>query len=293
MFPELALNFYNEMSSPSYLRVNGNNVVMNLIVRFDDDAQEKVGDVLKTENLYQKELEENKNIIKRLGKSCTLKDLAIDGITTRWSGVYKGSEYDFYKGMKVKFCVKITEDKKKYGRYIEVNLKSGVCGVSHMDGVNWKSNCNRKITMYNSYCSKHKNKKSGKCKGYESSLYSFVYYEGVVAHEFGHVMGLRDMYAEASCNHRYEPEKNAEIEYEEGGFGVPSGKGIMLQDGSAVSNDIEMILYTFKENQGQYYVPYGRLQKFSKAIKSNPAYKKDQKTYRWNSKTFKMVEVKD
>ena len=51
MFSELALNFYNEMSSPSYLRVNGNNVVMNLIVRFDDDAQEKAGDVLKTENL--------------------------------------------------------------------------------------------------------------------------------------------------------------------------------------------------------------------------------------------------
>ena len=59
---------------------------MNLIVRFGDDAQVKADDVLKTENLYQKELEENKNIIKRLGKSCTLKDLAIDGITSRWSG---------------------------------------------------------------------------------------------------------------------------------------------------------------------------------------------------------------
>lgn len=292
MFPELALNLNNEMISPSYLRIDRNNVVMNLKVRFKGDTEVKAGEVLKIKNLLDKEQEENNNIIKRLGKNCTLKDLVIDGITSRWNGSYEGSKYDFYKGMKVKFSVKITVDKKKYGRYIELHLKSGECGVSHMDGVYWKSNCNRKVTIYNSYCSKHKNKKSGKCKGYESSLYSFVYYEGVVAHEFGHVMGLKDMYAKASCNHGYEPEKNTELNYEKGGFGVPRGKGIMRQNGSAVSNDIEMILYAFKENQGQYYVPYGLLQKISKAINSKPTYKKDQKTYRWDSKACKMVEVK-
>lgn len=296
MFPELALNFYNEMSSPSYLRVNGNNVVMNLIVRFDDDAQEKAGDVLKTENLTLKQQEENENIIKRQGKNCTLKDLAIDGITSRWSGVYKGSKYDFYKGMKVNFSVKVTEDKKKYGRYIKVHLKSGVCGRSHMDGVNWKSDCNREVTMYTSICTnkKHKNKKSGKCVTYRQKLRPFVYYEGVIAHEFGHVMGLKDMYYEASCNHGYEPNPNEELAYEKGGYGMPDVKGIMKQNGSAVSNDIEMILYAFKENHLQYYVPYGYLQKNSKAIKSNPTYNKERKkNYKWNTKTCKMVEVKE
>lgn len=122
---------------------------------------------------------------------------------------------------------------------------------------------------------------------------SFAYYEGTAAHEFGHVMGLKDMYFEASCNHEYEPKSNAELEYDKDDYGIPRGKGIMMCDGSAVSNDIEMILYAFAENKWQYYVPYGKNQKISKAIKSNPTYKKNKKTYKWNSKTCKMVEVKE
>ncbi len=204
--------------------------------------------------------------------------------------------------MKVNFSVKIIEEKKKSGRHIEVNLKSGKCGISHMDKVVWKSDCNRILTIYNSYCSKHKNKKSGECKAYKSDLYSLMYYEGVAAHEFGHVMGLADMYAGALCNHDYEPKRNAELDYKEEKkdnkdneniFCVPSAKGIMRHNGSAVANDIEMILYAFKQDYMQYYVPYGYYQYISHAIKSKPKYVKDEKIYKWNSYTNKMEEVKN
>ncbi|MBQ4058181.1 MAG: hypothetical protein IJD40_04540 [Lachnospiraceae bacterium] len=36
----------------------------------------------------------------------------------------------------------------------------------------------------------------------------------------------------------------------------------------ANKNDIEMVILAFSENRWQYYVPYGKKQKMSKAIKS-------------------------
>lgn len=295
MFPEIAKNSLNTEKSPSYLVVHGNNVVMNLKVSFMGDTKVKGRDVLNQSNLKLKEQVENNKIIKRLGNNCTLKDLVIDGIKARWNGVYEGSKYDFYKGMKVNFSVSVKEDKKRFGRHIIVLITSGVCGFSHLDGVDWKANCNRDVTIHTSYCKnkEHRDRKSEDCEKYQENLYSLAYYEGTAAHEFGHVMGLEDMYFKASCNHKYEPISNKELVYDKDGHGVPRGKGIMMCNGSAVSNDIEMILYAFNENKWQYYVPYGKKQKISKAIKSNPNYIKNKKIYKWNPKTCKMVEVKD
>ena len=42
----------------------------------------------------------------------------------------------------------------------------------------------------------------------------------------------------------------------------------MMNCGRGTENDIEMIILAFSENKWQYYVPYGKQQKMSKAIKS-------------------------
>lgn len=42
----------------------------------------------------------------------------------------------------------------------------------------------------------------------------------------------------------------------------------MMNNGRGTENDIEMVILAFSENRWQYYVPYGKKQKMSKAIKS-------------------------
>lgn len=76
-------------------------------------------------------------------------------------------------------------------------------------------------------------------------------------------------------------------------FALPQVKGIMNVNGSACANDIEMILTAFTENAWQYYVPSGKNQKISKAIKSDVEYTKgkDSTIYKWNDSTCEF-EVK-
>ena len=150
MFPDIAKNSLNTEKSPSYLVVHGNNVVMNLKVSFMGDDGVRASDVLRHTAFDVKEQVENNKIIKRLGNNCTLEDLVVDGIKARWNGVYQGSKYDFCKDMKVNFSVSVKENKRRFGRHIIVLITSGVCGVSHLDGGDWKANCNRDVTIHTS-----------------------------------------------------------------------------------------------------------------------------------------------
>lgn len=294
LFPEIEKNSRNKSSSPSYLKVTDNNIVMTLKVKFMGDTAVRARDVLKKDRLSLAERGEKNKILARLGDDCTLKELIMDGIPARWNGIYDGSEYDFCKGMKVNFSVEVKEDESKSGRNISVTIRSRVCGVSNQSGVNWNADCNRKITMYTSWCEEptHKDQVNPECKDYKEQWYNIATYEGTVAHEFGHVMGLKDMYATATCNHDYALEANDEIIYNKNvGFALPGRRGIMSYNGSAVGNDIEMILYAFVENKWQYYVPHGIFQKASKAIRSNIIYINGDRKYRWNSKRHKMEAV--
>lgn len=120
-------------------------------------------------------------------------------------------------------------------------------------------------------------------------MYSIMTYGGTVDHEFGHVFRLLDMYHSAKCNHGFEPVSNDEIVYNVTDKGLPEGYGIMKFNGAACSNDIEMVLFAFSENTWQYFVPYGRYQKISKAIKSNVEYIFNENTHPkfiWNSSLY-------
>ena len=295
LFPEITQNGKNKSSYPSYITVDDNNVVLHLNVVFEGETSTLASSALKTTDLSTAEQSEVNKIIARLGSDFTLKELVIDGIENRWNGTYIGTEYDFYKGLQVNFSVDLQEnlEPKWYSRKIKITLQKGLCGVSnaYTSSSNWNTNSNRFITLYTSYCgdSSHKDKDGTSCSKYQNSLYNMATYAGTIAHEFGHIFGLKDLYIEASVNHGYEPISNDEIKYDTNYFGIPTAFSIMKNNGCAVANDIEMVLLAFSENAWQYYVPYGRFQKMSKAIKLEPEFRsKDDtsNTYVWNASTY-------
>lgn len=62
----------------------------------------------------------------------------------------------------------------------------------------------------------------------------------------------------------------------------------MMINGKAVTNDIEMILLAFCENELQYYVPQSSKQKISDAIKSEVRYvnkANSENVYKWDQTT--------
>lgn len=281
----------NRSSYPSYLEINDNNVTLHVRVMFKDDASDEAVSAFQT-TYSSTELENLSNsIINRLDSNFTFKDVIMDGIRSRWDGVYYGGDYDFYKGLKVNFSVNITEQTSKgwFEKTIEVNVKNGVCGVCNQSGTNWKTNCKRIITMYTSYCnnSKHKNKVNSDCTDYQNNLYTIAAYEGTTAHEFGHVFGLKDLYGAASVNNGYEPISQNEIRYNTSAFYLPRAEGMMKCNGRAISNDIEMVLIAFEENKWQYFVPAGSKQVISSVIKEPQKYTLNGNTsvlYVWDSK---------
>ncbi|MBQ3514752.1 MAG: hypothetical protein IJA32_13330 [Lachnospiraceae bacterium] len=304
LFPEIKKQEISE-NSPSYITIDGNDVVLHLEVVIKGDKANLAIDSLKTKVITEKENEQKKeneeqqeidNILKRLGENITLKDLAIDGIMERWNGSYDGNRYDFYEGLKVNFKVDLRTISKPafFVNRIELDFRDGECGISNQTRLNEKINCSRYVTIYSSYCGKdgHEGKSGKDCQEYKDNLYSVAIYEGVVAHEFGHVFGLKDMYSGA--NNGYEPISNEEIVYDNTNFGLPKGKGIMKVDGSACANDIEMVLQAFSENTRQYYVPNGKMYKISKAIKSSVEYTSDKdplSKYIWNPSTYQFEKV--
>lgn len=264
------------MTSNPYLEINDNDVILYLNVIIKGDKN----------NLASNSLD--------LGTDDTLKDLAINGIVDRWSGSYDGNQYDFYEGLKVNFRVEISETSSPsfFRNIIEITIKDNVCGVSNMSNVDWKAGCNRFVTVYSSYCGdkNHNGKDASNCETYQKKLFTPEVYEGTIAHEFGHVFGLMDMYSDSYANHGYEPISNEEILYYDIFYGYPQARGIMKVCGEACANDIEMVLFAFEENTWQYFVPYGKEQKISKAIKSNVEYRlntNSSQKFIWNSSTYK------
>ncbi len=272
IYPELSDSKINDPSYPSYITVNGNDVVVHLNVVFKGDTAVKANTVLNTSVTDANIVNEVNNITARLGADPTLKELVIDGIKSRWNSSFTGNEYDFCEGLAVNFSVEINEiEAEAFKNEIHVTIKSGVCGRSHQSGVNWKTKCNRKITLYTSCCDEdsHEGKAGSSCSNYTGRLYHIAQFEGTAAHEMGHGMGLQDLYASAVVNHDYTIISNSEIVYSTSYFALPAAGVIMNYNGRGTENDIEMLILAFCENEWQYYVPYGKNQKMSKAIKSD------------------------
>ncbi len=297
IYPELSDTRINNPSYPSYITVDGNDVVVHLKVVFKGDTDVKANSVLKTSVTDTNVVNEISNITSRIGDDPTLKELAIDGIKSRWSGTYIGNKYDFCEGLQVNFSVEIIEVQAERGKNeIHIILNSEECGVSHMSGVDWNTSCNRIINLYTSYCDKwlHFGGDGLSCSDYTSSLYHIAQFAGTAAHEMGHGMGLKDLYPSASVNHGYTIKANSEIVYSSSYFALPAAGVIMKSNGRATENDVEMLLLAFSENKWQYYVPHGKKQKMSKAIKSPVTFENEDKpgvVYRWDEESHSFKEV--
>lgn len=293
-FPEISRDGNNKPDYPSYITIKDNDVTLHARIVIKGNTKSSAFRALKVTGLKPEQQSEADKITARTGQNATLKELVLDGVPERWNGTYEGSKYDFYKGLKVNFKVELTEvtNPESFKNIIEVTIKDGVCGKSNQSvRSGWRTNCNRYVTIYSSFCEdkEHTNKSKiiNGCKEYDEKLYHPAQYEGTVAHEFGHVFGLWDMYYKA--NNGYQPISNEEIKYyaeKDELFGLPQIKGMMKVNGSACANDIEMVLLAFTENKWQYYVPSGTSRKISKAIKSDVEYDnnndKNNTVYKWN-----------
>lgn len=302
-FPEISRDGNNNPDYPSYITIKDNDVTLHARIVIKGNTGSSASRALKVTDLKPEQQSETDKITARTGQNATLKELVLDGVPERWNGTYEGSKYDFYKGLKVNFKVELTEvtNPESFKNIIEVTIKDGVCGVSNQSiHSGWRTNCNRYVTIYSSFCKdkthENKSKVINNCKTYDEKLYHPAQYEGTVAHEFGHVFGLRDMYG-TEKNDYFQPIANEEIKFTNAGentLGLPHLKGIMKVNGSACANDIEMILLAFSENTYQHYVPKGRKQKISKAIKHEVEYvcgNKNTPVYKWNDTTCKF-EIK-
>lgn len=231
LYPEFST--FNK-NNPIYITVNENNIIINANIKFEGDTDVVPSDFYKT-----------------------YKEAVIEGIKEHWEINFIGSIYDFYPGMAISTIVNINDvDGSLFGvKSFKMKIYDET-GGSYRKGDTW-SQAKMKYIMLNL---------NGK---------SFEEVKSVAAHEFGHNLGLKDAYGAAKCNHEYAPTmidfnnpQNNEIWYERSGTPCDSRGLIMWMEGYASANDIEMVLQAFIDNKIQFFVPYGKKQHISKAIKS-------------------------
>ena len=235
----------NNSSNPVYIEIDKNTIYINARILFTGDYNR---------NAY-------------IGDK-TYADICIEGIKSKWQTKFDGSSYDFIPGLSGetivnieayfegdevpidnKVIIEIDGDYPTAFQYIFYNLFKKSTQNPHSVGLTkyWSLVSSKKIYMT------HYDMRN-------PSVYTLNQFMSTVAHEFGHTLGLSDAYPKA--NGGLTIINNAEIS--DGIFGE-SGN-IMYSNGIVYPNDIEMMLYAFCTNKGQFYYDVNGNQK-SNAIK--------------------------
>ena len=246
------LSSKNNINNPLYITINKNDVEVTAYVRFLGDAN----DVYTNSN-----------------NTCAT--ILADAIEDFWNVSIDGNKDDFLTGIKGRFKINViyevpgesyyTRPEQKY-LYIRVDndnpdlwdvvskYVSGSGGhVSNLDGKytyeNWSMKNQSLVTMYRMYQNRDGS----------TDLYSEDTYRLVVAHEFGHMLGLADAYFRDSDGEYYCKE-TSEVPIDD----------IMRQGKwpySVKMNDLEMVLKAFEENKFQYFYDMGNGREKSSVIR--------------------------
>ena len=262
--PYIKYGVMGRQSSPYYLEVycklnkdgsvEGNYLRINANVKFSDNLNSGV--TLESDEIIYKE-----DIIQ------TLKE--------KWGGTYEGNEYDFYKGLNVEtsVCVNLVYEKSNSkkrkidinnGKYVEETSYS--CTYAEINLIDYKKdeisgNPNAKMSLNGipviTLFTNRKEPISNSKEEFQNKNQIL----SVSAHEFGHVLGLKDAYGYLNKSNYYvEPISFAEIQYKKGEdiYGTPEAGEMMHRNGVVSANDIEMLIYAKATNDFQFYVPVGR-----------------------------------
>ena len=231
----------NEETNPVYVKIERNKVTIVAHIAFTGD----------TNDIFP-------------GTNKTYVEMAVEGIEKKWrkdsSDPIIGTDYDFVPGLKGELVTNViykTSDQDHLDRvgqkYFRIHidnseptfLDSTLIGreffcahIPHMNG-GWSVTEPGRIFMY-------------KRDQRNATPYTDFVYEAVVAHEFGHILGLKDAYPEANGGKKIV--SNAEIAYGKT-YGVDGS--IMCRNGLVYSNDVEMMLEAFRTNKCQYPIDKG------------------------------------
>ncbi len=248
------LSSKNNINNPIYMTINKNDVEVTAHVRFIGDAN----DVYANSN-------------------DTCATILADAIEDFWDVSINGNKYDFLPGIKGNFKVNViyevpegsyfTSPEQKY-LYIKVDNEnpdlwdvvskyvSGSGGhVSNLDGKytyeKWSMKNQSLVTMYSMY-----QYRNGSTDIYDENTYRLV-----VAHEFGHILGMADAYFRDKSGNYYAPVTSE----------VPNDD-IMRQGVwpySVQMNDVEMVLQAFQDNKFQYFYDMSSERKKSSVIRES------------------------
>ncbi len=191
------------------------------------------------------------------GTKITYKDLIVKGIEENWSGMYIGTEYDFIDGMPINVVTNVISydrdhrcDMNQLCLYYMVYVKDIGCYYKPSAENILPSEELWRVTnpMGNIHISPSKGDTQND-------------YECVAAHEFGHALGLNDLYPKANG---FDAHKDDEILCKSGEL---SKNQIMWTNHNVSLNDIEMVIQAFSENKWQQYYN-SKKYKQSKAIRT-------------------------
>ena len=247
LYPELTRNSKTNVdTNPIYLDINNNNITLKVKYKLSGLSEESSWiNVPGTELNY------------------TNKEIIFASINNKWNTTIEGSKYDFYSGMRVNINVEL-ENKSFGDKYIEFKVTQSE-GNFHSSKYTseWTTKNIKIITLT--------------IEG-DTNFLPEVDRFAAPAHEFGHALGLTDLYGyddEKGFNWRLQPiiydiskTIHNEIWYKDSEQNLAGD--LMFKFGVVRANDVEMILQAYCDNQEQYFRPeFDKKNEASKAIKEN------------------------